>query len=86
MQVVLCEHALVCPKWEACRRRVLTLCGHPWSLLCALDSSLACLVWGYETIVVGNERSADFGNNVTYMGVPVNHQVAYHFSPAFEPI
>ena len=29
----------------------------------------------YNYVAVGNERSANFGNNFTYQGVEINHQV-----------
>lgn len=36
-------------------------------------ATLLSEVFGYDSIVFSNERSADFGN-LTYLGLPVNHQ------------
>ncbi|RLN97537.1 hypothetical protein BBJ28_00006680 [Nothophytophthora sp. Chile5] len=48
--------------------------GHPWAALVAFDSVLAAILGGFTHIAVGNERSANFGNNVVHEGRPVNHQ------------
>ncbi|KAF0720506.1 Aste57867_225 [Aphanomyces stellatus] len=59
-------------------------CGHPWAALVCFASVLAALDGGYRYIAVGNERSANFGNHVTYHGVVVNHQ--YDKSFEFEQL
>ncbi|KAG7399345.1 hypothetical protein PHYBOEH_009147 [Phytophthora boehmeriae] len=56
--------------------------GHPWAALVAFDSVLTAILGDFTHVAVGNERSANFGNNVMHEGRPVNHQ--YDKSFAFE--
>ncbi|KAH7474578.1 UDP-N-acetyl-alpha-D-muramoyl-L-alanyl-L-glutamate epimerase [Phytophthora ramorum] len=48
--------------------------GHPWAALVAFDSVLAAILGDFTHVAVGNERSANFGNNIEHEGRPVNHQ------------
>ncbi|KAG3174796.1 hypothetical protein PI124_g242 [Phytophthora idaei] len=48
--------------------------GHPWAALVAFDSVLAAILGDFTHVAVGNERSANFDNNVVHEGRPVNHQ------------
>ncbi|ETN13573.1 hypothetical protein PPTG_08338, partial [Phytophthora nicotianae INRA-310] len=48
--------------------------GHPWAALVAFDSVLAAILGDFTHIAVGNERSANYGNNVVHEGRAVNHQ------------
>ncbi|KAK1945052.1 Serine/threonine-protein kinase Nek6 [Phytophthora citrophthora] len=48
--------------------------GHPWAALVAFDSVLAAILGCFTHVAVGNERSANYGNNVVHEGRPVNHQ------------
>ncbi|KAL3671582.1 hypothetical protein V7S43_003498 [Phytophthora oleae] len=48
--------------------------GHPWAALVAFDSVLAAILGDFTYVAVGNERSANYGNNVVHEGRPVNHQ------------
>jgi len=53
-----------------------------WAALCAFAAAAAALVRGCSCVAVGNERSANLGNGVSWGGVPVNHQ--YDKSFGFE--
>ncbi|KAJ8575886.1 hypothetical protein ON010_g3325 [Phytophthora cinnamomi] len=48
--------------------------GHPWAALVAFDSVLAAILGDFTHVAVGNERSANYGNNIVHEGLPVNHQ------------
>ncbi|KAF1794264.1 Intra-flagellar transport protein 57 [Phytophthora cactorum] len=48
--------------------------GHPWAALVAFDSVLAAILGDFTHVAVGNERSANYDNNVVHEGRPVNHQ------------
>ena len=48
--------------------------GHPWAALVAFASVCAAEIYGYDGVVVGNERSANFGNGVFVGQHEVNHQ------------
>ncbi|KAG3105809.1 hypothetical protein PC122_g686 [Phytophthora cactorum] len=47
---------------------------HPWAALVAFDSVLAAILGDFTHVAVGNERSANYDNNVVHEGRPVNHQ------------
>lgn len=48
--------------------------GHiPISAIYAFSGLLAAALYGYDTVIVGNERSANVGN-VTYLDEEINHQ------------
>eukprot|EP00755_Sulcionema_specki_P021870 Sspe_Gene.75144::Locus_46956_Transcript_1_1_Confidence_1.000_Length_1672::g.75144::m.75144 len=72
--------------WWACRRDACEIAGFPWATLVAFTSALVALEEGLDTVVVGNEKSANEGNGVfieTAEGkVEVNHQFDKSF--AFE--
>jgi hypothetical protein len=53
-----------------------------WAALCAFTAATAALVRDCEYVAVGNERSANLGNGVSWGGHVVNHQ--YDKSFAFE--
>lgn len=77
------EHAMGDPVWEKqVAGNRYAPCGHPWAALVAFDSVLAAVLGGFSHIAVGNERSANFGNNVVHEGRVVNHQFDKSF--AFE--
>ncbi|OWZ24623.1 NEK protein kinase [Phytophthora megakarya] len=48
--------------------------GHPWAALVAFDSVLAAILGDFTHVAVGNERSANYGNNIVHEGRSVNHQ------------
>ncbi|KAJ1459604.1 hypothetical protein M885DRAFT_613212 [Pelagophyceae sp. CCMP2097] len=48
--------------------------GHPWAALVAFDGVATAMLLGYDAFVVGNERSATFGNGRFVGGLEVNHQ------------
>ncbi|KAF4133747.1 hypothetical protein GN958_ATG17084 [Phytophthora infestans] len=48
--------------------------GHPWAALVAFDSVLAAILGDFTHVAVGNECSANYGNNVIHEGRAVNHQ------------
>ncbi|POM76380.1 NEK protein Kinase [Phytophthora palmivora] len=72
---IRCEHNMEDKTWE---REVAGTryqpAGHPWAALVAFDSVLAAILGGFTHVAVGNERSANYGNNVVHEGRPVNHQ------------
>ena len=45
-----------------------------WAAMVAFASALAAKLRGCEHVAVGNERSANLGNGVSWGGVEVNHQ------------
>ena len=45
-----------------------------WAAMVAFASALAALLRGCDHVAVGNERSANLGNGVSWGGVEVNHQ------------
>ena len=45
-----------------------------WAALVAFASALAALMRGCQYVAVGNERSANLGNGVSWGGIPINHQ------------
>ena len=49
-------------RWEHSRDRSLVPCGHAWMALVACISAAVALQCGYDTVAVGNERSANEGN------------------------
>ena len=51
-----------------------------WAAMVAFASALAALLRGCDTVAVGNERSANLGNGVSWGGVEVNHQHDKSFS------
>lgn len=69
------EHNMIDDVWESevCGTRYKP-CGHPWAALVAFDSVLAAILGDFTHIAVGNERSANYGNNVMHEGRVVNHQ------------
>lgn len=78
----LFEHAMSDPAWEGqVAGNKYQPCGHPWAALVAFDSVLAAIAGGFSYIAVGNERSANYGNNVDHEGRAVNHQYdkSFHF-------
>lgn len=69
------EHNMVDDVWEnEVRGTRYKPCGHPWAALVAFDSVLAAIMGDFTHIAVGNERSANYGNNVMHEGRVVNHQ------------
>ncbi|KAF1790685.1 Intra-flagellar transport protein 57 [Phytophthora cactorum] len=58
------EHNMEDKTWES----------HPWAALVAFDSVLAAILGDFTHVAVGNERSANYDNNVVHEGRPVNHQ------------
>lgn len=78
----LLEHAMSDPVWEQqVAGNKYQPCGHPWAALVAFDSVLAAIAGGFSHIAVGNERSANYGNNIEHQGRVVNHQYdkSFHF-------
>ena len=73
LDVLVATHNWRCPRWEAIRMRRFHSCGHPWAALVCFVSALAASLYGFDAIVMGNERSASEGNGL-YRGRPVNHQ------------
>ena len=55
-------------------------CGHPWAALVGFDAVLVALLYGFDYVVVGNERSANYGNGISIGSLEVNHQ----FDKSFE--
>ena len=49
-------------------------CAPPWAAMVAFSAALAAAAAGCDCVAVGNERSANFGNGVTWLGRAVNHQ------------
>ena len=56
--------------------------GHPWAALVCFDSLVVALILGFDSIAVGNERSANYGNGMFVGAWEVNHQFDKSF--AFE--
>ena len=56
------------------RSRRLQPCGHPWAALVGFDAVLVAILSGFDYIAVGNERSANYGNNLRVGSIEVNHQ------------
>jgi hypothetical protein len=71
----LLEHDFLDPVWvnEVAQTGYMP-CGHPWAALVAFDAVLSAIMGGFNYIAVGNERSANYGNNVFHEGINVNHQ------------
>ncbi|KAG3036382.1 hypothetical protein PC120_g358 [Phytophthora cactorum] len=55
-------------------KEIVEMTGHPWAALVAFDSVLAAILGDFTHVAVGNERSANYDNNVVHEGRPVNHQ------------
>ncbi|CAE7795844.1 murL [Symbiodinium sp. CCMP2592] len=55
-------------------KRRLQPCGHPWAALVGFDAVLVAILAGFDYIAVGNERSANYGNNLRVGSIEVNHQ------------
>lgn len=76
------EHEMSDPVWESqVAGNKYEPCGHPWVALAAFDSVLAAVAGGFPFFAVGNERSANYGNDVEHEGRIVNHQYdkSFHF-------
>ena len=56
----------------------------PWPTLIAFSAAFVSLALGYDTIAVGNERSANEGQGTNWYDIEVNHQ--YDKSFAFEKL
>ncbi|CAE7585331.1 murL [Symbiodinium natans] len=56
------------------KSKKLRPCGHPWAALVGFDAVLVAILHGFDYIAVGNERSANYGNDLHVGSLEVNHQ------------
>ncbi|CAK0885866.1 unnamed protein product [Prorocentrum cordatum] len=58
--------------------------GNPWAALVAFDSVIVATALGFDTVAVGNERSANFGNGVFLEGAGERLEVNHQFDKSLE--
>jgi hypothetical protein len=68
------RHEFKDDNWLQFSKSYMKPCGHPWAALVCFDAVLLASLQGIGKVVLGFEKSADYGNNIHLHGLEVNHQ------------